>query len=409
LNVVYLSPSGRLGGAEVALLNIFAALKAARPDWELHLIVSADGPLVLSARALGVNSTVLSFPPPLARIGDASTGGPAGRQIGRSLLLARLLLAGPGIARYRTSLRRILGNLDAQLIHANGFKMHVLSALAKPPATPLIWHIHDYLSCRPLMARLIKRLQGSCSLVLANSNSVQRDIERVCGHSLPVRTLYNAVDTNVFSPQGPIVDLDQLSGLPAVETGVVRVGLLATLARWKGHETFLQALAMVPRELPVRGYIIGDALYETDGSQYSLGELKDMARRLGVSDRVGFTGFVAEPAAAMRALDVVVHASTTEEPFGLVIVEGMACGRAVVTSAGGGAAELIKPEITALVHTPGDAAQLAACLTRLAKDAGLRARLGAAGRASVEEHFEQKRLGAELISIYEELIANKPN
>ncbi len=56
----------------------------------------------------------------------------------------------------------------------------------------------------------------------------------------------------------------------------------------------------------------------------------------------------------MRALDIVVHASTRPEPFGLVIAEAMACGRAVITSAAGGAAEIVESEVDALTHTPGD-------------------------------------------------------
>ena len=85
--------------------------------------------------------------------------------------------------------------------------------------------------------------------------------------------------------------------------------------------------------LPVRAYIVGDAVYQTEGSQYSLDELRQRARSLGVADRVGFTGFVHTPEATFRALHIVVHASTEPEPFGLVIAEAMACGRARRSSA----------------------------------------------------------------------------
>ena len=106
------------------------------------------------------------------------------------------------------------------------------------------------------------------------------------------------------------------------------------MAQWKGHEVFLRAFKMLAGDPPVRGYVIGGALYETDGSQRDLDELRRLAESLGLSWPVGFTGFVDDAAAAMRALDVVVHASTQPEPFGLVIAEAMACGRAVVVSRG---------------------------------------------------------------------------
>ena len=215
-----------------------------------------------------------------------------------------------------------------------------------------------------------------------------------------IETIYNGIDVEQFSPNGPKLDLDALSGLAPAPHGTVRIGILATLARWKGHQTFLRSLALLSPDLPVRAYVVSGPLYRTNGSQYSLEELKSLADNLGLAERVGFTGFLHEPAGAMRALDIVVHASTQPEPFGLVIAEGMATGRAVIASEAGGAAELIETEINALGHTPGDAAQLAERITRLATDRSLRARLGAAGRATAERRFNRSRLAEELIPLY---------
>lgn len=278
--------------------------------------------------------------------------------------------------------------------------MHLLGAMARPRGVPLVWHVHDYVQARPFMATLLRLFRKRCALAVVNSNSVGRDLKAACGDAFPIHTVYNGVDTNVFSPSGDRLDLDSLSGLSPAAPGTIRVGLLATLARWKGHETFLTALSLLTPNIPVRGYVIGDALYQTDGSQTSLAELKDTAQRLGISSRAGFTGFVSEPASAMRALDIVVHASTQPEPFGLVIVEAMACGRAVIVSEAGGALELIETDKNALGHTPGDAAQLAERITQLATDPDLRERLGAAGRANVEQRFNRKRLARELIPVY---------
>jgi hypothetical protein len=235
MRVVYLNPSGRMGGAEAALLNILASIREVEPDWKLDLILSEEGVVAAQARALGVSITVLPFPRSLARIGDASTGGPAGSEGSQLALLWRLACATPGIAIYTARLWNLLRTLAPEVIHTNGFKMHILGALAKPSGVPLIWHIHDYVSMRPFMAHLVKMLRKRCSLVLANSNSVGLDIKSVCGDDVPVQTFYNGVDTAVFSPEGPTLDLDSLSGLPPPGHAVVRVGLLGTLARWKGQ------------------------------------------------------------------------------------------------------------------------------------------------------------------------------
>lgn len=403
MRIVFLNPSGQMGGAEAALLDILASLREAEPEWQLELIISADGPVANRARALGVVTAVLPFPESLARLGDAGAGGPAGDSLSRFRLLRQLIFRSPGSAAYVRQLRRMLRQRAPDAIHSNGFKMHVLAALAKPRAVPLIWHVHDYVQSRPFMALLLKLLQSRCSLVFTNSKSVCRDVKAACGDALPVQTVYNGVDTALFCPRGERLDLDSLARLPTATPGTITVGILATFARWKGHQTFLRALSLLAPDLPVRGYIIGDAQYQTEGSQFSLVELKSTAERLGLCDipwRVGFTGFVTEPAAAMRALDIVVHASTEPEPFGLVIVEAMACGRAVIVSDAGGAAELFEPGVNALAHTPGRAEQLAERITQLASDPELRARLGAAGRTTAQQRFNRTRLAQELIPAY---------
>jgi glycosyltransferase involved in cell wall biosynthesis len=146
-------------------------------------------------------------------------------------------------------------------------------------------------------------------------------------------------------------------------------------------------------------------LYQTAASQYSLDDLRREAARRGLTDHVGFTGFMAEPATAMRALDIVVHASTAPEPFGLVIAEAMACGRAVIASDAGGARELFTAGVDAMVHTPGDKASLAARIYELACDPEARRRLGRAARLTAEQRFDRRRLAADLLPVYERAAA----
>ena len=184
---------------------------------------------------------------------------------------------------------------------------------------------------------------------------------------------------------------------------MLRIVLVATFARWKGHDVCLTALATLPASLHVRGYIVGGPLYETTGSQISIAELRELARSLGLEDRIGFTGFVQDSSAAMRSLDIVVHASTDPEPFGLVIAEAMACGKPVVVSRAGGASELIGPGVNALAFEPGDGDGLARCLDALARDAGLRQRLGRAGRSTAEQRFHRRRMAGERAPIYQTL------
>jgi glycosyltransferase involved in cell wall biosynthesis len=399
VSIVFLSPTGQTGGAEAALHELLAGLRQSHPSWSLRLIVASDGPLVVRVEALGVPVRVLPFPPSLARLGDWGVGRGWWRRL---VFLARCVgVALPALG-YLRRLRQLLQADAPDVIHTNGLKMHVLGVWARPRNSAVLWHLHDYAARRPFIARLLRRNAHHCSAVVANSRSVADDARLVCGGAVPIHAVWNAVDLERFSPSGPRLDLDAVSRLPATDD-VVRVGLVATFARWKGHETFLRALAMLPPSLPLRAYIVGGPVYETSGSQVSVGELADLVKSLGLDGRVGFTGFVQDSSTVMRALDVVVHASTDPEPFGLVIAEAMACGKPVVASRAGGASELTEPSVNALAFTPGDAPALARCIEDLVRDRSLRQRLGDAGRSTAERSFHRLRMARELTPIYQSL------
>jgi glycosyltransferase involved in cell wall biosynthesis len=402
LKILFLSPTGALGGAERILLDLLESVRQARPEWQLELLTLGEGGLNELAQDIGVTVHSQPVSRSISRLGDAGAGGPAGNRISKIRLAVAICSSVNGVASCIWKLRRFIDKHAPDVIHSNGLKTHILAAAATPPRTPVIWHVHDYVSPRPLMSLLMRVQAGHCKAAIANSNSVASDLKHVCGVKLKITTVYNALDLARFNPEGPVLDLDRACALPPARDGVIRVGLVATAARWKGHDVFLRALAMLPDQR-YRGYIIGGPIYGTRGSEYTLAELRSMARALGIEDRIGFTGFVDQPAAAMRALDIVVHASTRPEPFGLVVVEAMACGRPVVVSRSGGVAELVRDNENALSFRPGDAATMSACIERLAADAGLRRRLGVQARQWTEQRFDRSRLAEEIIPIYQSL------
>jgi glycosyltransferase involved in cell wall biosynthesis len=371
----------------------------------VHLLAGEEGPLLEICRASKIPCEVLSFPAALHTFGS-EMGHQQARPIWDLLThLARRSIAWARAAwaclRYRGALRQRLTQLRPDFIHSNGLKMHLLGALAKPDSTRLIWHFHEYLGKRLAMQVLLRGVRARCSLVIANSRSVAADARKSLPNCPPVTAIHNAVDIDIFAPHGPALDLAELSGLLPPQAGALRVGLVATFAHWKGHEVFLKAAASV---LGVhRFYIVGGPIYAPRGSQCSLDDLRARAKALGLADRVGFTGFVEDVPGAMRGLDVVVHASTEPEPFGLVIVQAMASGRPVIVTAVGGACELITPEENALAVPAGDSGELARAIERLAVEPTLRDRLAKAGRAHAERHFSRAVMATRAVSLYRDM------
>src|SRR5215470_968693 len=132
MKIVYLNPTGQLGGAEISLLDILASIRKAEPDWLLSLIVAAEGPLVSRAKAYGIPTMVVPFPRRFAQLGDAGAGGSAGHQISRLAFVHRLFSAAPAVVTYVRRLRRVLREIAPDVLHTNGFKMHILALWSRP-------------------------------------------------------------------------------------------------------------------------------------------------------------------------------------------------------------------------------------------------------------------------------------
>jgi glycosyltransferase involved in cell wall biosynthesis len=399
MRIVYVSAVGVIGGAERALLTLLGGLRELGAPVEAHALLGADGPLQQALQKLDVRVEVLPLPQAAARVGDSGTA----RSLGTWWNVSRrLLLAAPGLARYLSDLKRRLRGLRPDIVHSNSLKSHVVTALARPPAVPLAWHMHDFLTARPVLATVLRRLRHRAALALAVSASVAEDVQRVLS-PVPVELLPNAVDPRQFCAQGPVADLDALAGLPPAPPGLVRVGLVATYARWKGQEVFLQAAARLPADRHVRFYVVGGPLYQPPQSQWSRVELEQLARAAGLEGRVGFVAFQPDPAPVYRALDIVVHASTQPEPFGLTIVEAMACGRCVVASKAGGAAELFRDGIEAIGVEPASPARLAEVLQQLLDDPCRRHRLQQSA-CQAAQRFDPRPAAQKLLAIYHTLM-----
>ncbi len=386
-HVVFVNPVGVIGGAERVLL---AAVDAVRTHAHVTVLLLGAGPLEAALRERGVAVRVLLLPPALSGWGDSQL-----RNRGRLRALVRLAITAiavsPHIVKFLRQFRTILRELQPTLVHSNGAKSHLLLALGGGKV-PIVWHVHDFYSERPLMAKLLRNVRKSVAHIVAISDAVKRDVEAILP-GVDATTVRNCVDTQHFSP------LERDGNLP------FRVGLVATYANWKGHRVFLDALAQLPSF--VQGHIVGGPIYATAGSQVTREELQAHADALGIAGRVAFLPFQADPVSVYRMLDVVVHASTRPEPFGLTIAEAMSCGRAVVVAAAGGAVELFTDGVDAIGYPPGDAASLANAIARILDEEPLRKRLEANARSTAMRTFSPERFGNELREVYERIFNEK--
>ncbi len=168
---------------------------------------------------------------------------------------------------------------------------------------------------------------------------------------------------------------------------------MAALAPHKGQRHLVAAAAQVVREIPdARFLIVGD------------GELRDTLQHqiasLGLERHVQLTGFRADALGLIKSLDLFVMSSITEG-LGSVLLEAMACERAVVATRAGGIPEVVEDGATGLLVPPQDEAALAAAIVRLLQDPEARRHFGTAGRARVLGEFSVERMVERLARIYE--------
>ena len=106
MRITYLSPSGHLGGAETALLDVVASVRAAEPSWPVQVVIASDGPLADRMTALGAATTILPFPEAVARLGEH---GAANGRAGYARFAAQIGLAAAPIAHFTRQLGRTVG------------------------------------------------------------------------------------------------------------------------------------------------------------------------------------------------------------------------------------------------------------------------------------------------------------
>src|SRR5262249_21794339 len=270
VRIALLSVSAGLGGSETSLLELVRGL-AATPGVEPVVVLPRSGPLEPRVRAAGGVPRILAMPDALLGFGEWSMRGVG--EIGRRG--ATLARAAAATRTHGRALAELLRDLSPHAVPTTGLKMHVLAARAADPGVPIVWHVHEYLSPRRLSRILLRHYLRRASAIVANSRSVAVDLAGTLGAGAPISTIYNAAELAAFPPGGPCADLDRLSGLPLASPGTCRVGLLATFARWKGHDVFLRAVRET--SAPLRAYVIGGPMYDTRGSQHTIDELRARA------------------------------------------------------------------------------------------------------------------------------------
>jgi glycosyltransferase involved in cell wall biosynthesis len=192
---------------------------------------------------------------------------------------------------------------------------------------------------------------------------------------------------------------------PTEHSGAPLIGLVGRISPWKGQHIFLRAAAQVLKSFPEAKFqIIGAALFnEADYEKF----IREMVQTLGIASSVEFLGFRNDVPDLIADLEVLVHASVVGEPFGQVVIEGMAAAKPVVATNGGGVPEIVLDGQTGILVPMGDSTSMANAIVHLLKSPELRQTMGQAARERVREHFTIQSTARKVERLYDEILRRR--
>lgn len=254
----------------------------------------------------------------------------------------------------------------------------------------------------PAAAPIAGRLGRVVTSCVGISEAVSRSIAASGVPATRIRTIHNPVDVSPFREAAARRDaIRERHGLGPTE---VVAGVFGRITPWKGQRELLEALATITGECPaLRLLVVGDDS-DTHGHAY-LDEIRRLAAGPQLAGRVIMAGYQADAPGYYAAVDMVVHCSIEPEPFGRVVIEGMAAGKPVVAMAEGGPPEIITHGADGLLVVPRDRAALAAAIERLAMDPDLRRQLGQGGLATVMARYSPTEIAAQMMEVFAEAAA----
>lgn len=298
-----------------------------------------------------------------------------------------------------SQLRRIFAETRPDIVNAHyatGYGLLARLANCRPLMLS-VWgaDVYDFPRKSPLHAWLLRGNLEAADAIGSTSECMARETRRTSS-ARPIFVTPFGVDTRVFG----------LAPKPSDLQHQVVVGTVKTLSHKYGIDTLVQAFAQAWDELGRPETL----RLEIGGAGEDRVPLGQLCERLGIAGQVHFHGQVPHSAVPglIHRMDVFAALSRLDsESFGVAAVEAAACGKPVLVSDAQGLAEVTLDGVTGIVVPKNDPRAAALELRRLIEDAGLRARMGEAGRRHVEEHYSWEKSLDKMLEAYRIVLAKK--
>lgn len=302
-------------------------------------------------------------------------------------------------ARDIAALRRYLREQRPDIVHVNGSQDHWATALAQAVSrdrTPLLRTRHNTNRVDNHGAnRWLNERATDFQIVVCDT--VRRDL---CAHSgfdaARMVSIHNGVDPDAYQPDETARDAARAAFGFGDEHFVF--GIAARLAKAKGHEFLLRAMALIKHDFPrMRLLALGNGPLDA--------ALKALAAELGLAERIVWAGFRDDVAQCTQAFDAGVLPSIDCDTSSFSVKEEMACSKPMIVSDYGGLIEIVDDGVEGFVVPAGTVEPLADALAKLMRDPEHAAEMGRAGRARVLREFSLDQFAGRTLEVYRTVIA----
>lgn len=326
---------------------------------------------------------------------------------GRNVRLERLNKKQGNDPAIVTKIARVITENGIDLVHAQGWGTYLEGLIAAKALVrrrvPFVFAFHgksleEARQGMPLRRRLAQRAASwFTDAYVAPAAEMAADYAHSIGiRQERIRVIHNGIDTAAFR-SGFAAEIREEFAIGRDEFVVGFVGRLDPVKNIggliEGFSAFLRAYG--PGSPGIRLLVVGDGVEMPRGRQ--------AASDLGIRDRILFAGLRQDIPRCMAAMDVYFQPSFYEG-HSLTLLEAMACGLPVVSTAVGGTPEIVEPNCTGYLHAPDDHAGMAFSLGELYRRPDLRRTLGESGRDKVVRSYSVDGMVAGYERLYRELL-----
>ena len=308
IRLLSVQPVAERGGSDQALLRMVRSLPS--DEFDCHIVL--PGPSPMHAELTGAGATLHVVPM---------------RRLSTSHGALDWLAYGAGWPVAVGRLTRLTRRLDIDVVHTNSLHSLYGWAAARLTGRPHVWHARVIVLQSRAALRLERFLARFAARVIAMSEAVAAQLDHA-----NVEVIYESVDAEEFRPELA----GRFRGTVGIADDLPLVGSAGRIDSWKGIDVLLDAFPLVRAERPDAVMVIAGA--PVVGKERLFAELE---ARAGAIPAVEWLGPRADMPELLADLDVFVLPSSEPEPYGLVAVEALASGAAVVVTEAGGAPEVL--------------------------------------------------------------------